>query len=468
MHGYDIVDHHSLNPEIGSQEEFDRFVNTLHEHDMGLILDIVPNHMAVMGSDNEWWLDVLENGQSSTYADFFDIDWRPLKDELHGKVLVPVLHDHYGAVLESGELKLVFREASGEFYVAYRDHRFPIGPREYPRILQQCTESLVAQMGEQNPDLLEFQSLITAFSHLPGRHEVSRELLAERKRDKEIHKRRLAELCARAPEITACIRDAVDTINGSPADPASFEGLHELIKAQTFRLANWRVASDDINYRRFFDTNDLAGICMENEAVFQATHRLILSFVGEGKVDGLRVDHPDGLYDPAQYFERLRRGIAEATKNFANTDGEARYVVIEKILTGSERLPSKWPVSGTTGYDFANLVNGLFVDPAASARFERIYRNFTKEQVNFDDLAYRCRKLIIRVALVSELNVLANQIARIALAKRHTCDFTLNSLRDALESRSPTRTTSNGRSRKPRGEARPQIPACSISSERSC
>jgi (1->4)-alpha-D-glucan 1-alpha-D-glucosylmutase len=432
MHGYDIVDHHSLNPEIGSQEEFDRFVNTLHEHDMGLILDIVPNHMAVMGSDNEWWLDVLENGQSSTYADFFDIDWRPLKDELHGKVLVPVLHDHYGAVLESGELKLVFREASGEFYVAYRDHRFPIGPREYPRILQQCTESLVAQMGEQNPDLLEFQSLITAFSHLPGRHEVSRELLAERKRDKEIHKRRLAELCARAPEITACIRDAVDTINGSPADPASFEGLHELIKAQTFRLANWRVASDDINYRRFFDTNDLAGICMENEAVFQATHRLILSFVGEGKVDGLRVDHPDGLYDPAQYFERLRRGIAEATKNFANTDGEARYVVIEKILTGSERLPSKWPVSGTTGYDFANLVNGLFVDPAASARFERIYRNFTKEQVNFDDLAYRCRKLIIRVALVSELNVLANQIARIALAKRHTCDFTLNSLRDAL------------------------------------
>ncbi len=432
MHGYDIVDHNSLNPEIGSQEEFGRFVNTLHEHDMGLILDIVPNHMAVMGSDNEWWLDVLENGQSSTYADFFDIDWRPLKDELYGKVLVPVLHDHYGAVLESGELKLVFREASGEFYVAYRDHRFPIGPREYPRILQQCTKSLVAQMGEQNPDLLEFQSLITAFSHLPGRHEVSRELLAERKRDKEIHKRRLAELCARAPEITACIRDAVDAINGNPADPASFEALHELIKAQTFRLANWRVASDDINYRRFFDTNDLAGICMENEAVFQATHRLILRFVGEGKVDGLRVDHPDGLYDPVQYFERLKRGIAEATKNSANTDGEARYVVIEKILTGSERLPAEWPVSGTTGYDFANLVNGLFVDPAAAARFERIYRNFTKEQTDFDDLAYRCRKLIVRVALVSELNVLANQIARIALSKRHTCDFTLNSLRDAL------------------------------------
>jgi (1->4)-alpha-D-glucan 1-alpha-D-glucosylmutase len=432
MHGYDIVDHNSLNPEIGSPEEFDHFVNTLHEHDMGLILDIVPNHMAVMGSDNEWWLDVLENGPSSAYAEFFDIDWRPLKDELYGKVLVPVLHDHYGAILESGELKLVFRQESGEFYVSYRNHRFPIGPREYPRILHPCTQSLVAKMGEQNPDLLEFQSLITAFNHLPGRQEVSSERLAERRRDKEIHKRRLAALCARAPEITACIRDAIDTINGTPADPASFEALHELIKAQTFRLANWRVASDDINYRRFFDTNDLAGIRMENEAVFQATHRLILSFVGEGKVDGLRADHPDGLYDPAQYFERLKRGIAEATKDSANTDGEARYVVIEKILTGSERLPAEWPVSGTTGYDFANLVNGLFVDPAAAARFERIYRNFTREQVNFDDLAYRCRRLIIRVALVSELNVLANQVARIALAKRHTCDFTLNSLRDAL------------------------------------
>jgi 4-alpha-glucanotransferase/(1->4)-alpha-D-glucan 1-alpha-D-glucosylmutase len=431
MHGYDIVDHNSLNPELGSLEEFDRFVDALHEHDLGLILDIVPNHMAV-GSDNEWWMDVLENGPSSSEADFFDIDWRPLKDELYGKVLVPVLHDHYGTVLESGELKLTFREASGEFYLSYRQQRFPIGPREYPRILQRATPSLTAKLREQNPDLLEFQSLITAFSHLPGRQELSSERLAERKRDKEIHKRRLAELCARAPEIAAAIREAVDRMNGNPADPASFEELHELIKAQTFRLANWRVASDDINYRRFFDTNDLAGIRMENEAVFQATHRLILRFVGEGKVDGLRVDHPDGLYDPAQYFERLRSGIAEAAQPSGKTENESRYVVIEKILTGSERLPAEWPVAGTTGYDFANLVNGLFVDPAAATRFARIYRNFTKQEISFDDLAYRCRRLIIRVALVSELNVLANHIARIALSKRHTCDFSLNNLRDAL------------------------------------
>ena len=429
MHGYDIVDHNSLNPEIGSAEDFDSFVGALHEHDMGLILDIVPNHMGVMGSDNVWWLDVLENGEASAYACFFDIDWHPLKDELQSKVLVPVLHDHYGAVLESGELKLVFHAERGEFDISYRTHRFPVNPRVYPRILQRATDTLATKLGDQNLDLLEFQSLITAFGHLPARQEVSSDRVVERNRDKVINKRRLAEVCARAPEIGAAIKKVVDSINGTPADPKSFDELHELIKAQAFRLANWRVASDDINYRRFFDTNDLAGICMENETVFEATHRLILKFVADGKVDGLRIDHPDGLYDPAQYFERLRGGIAAAVKT---SEGESRYVVIEKILTGTERLPTSWPVCGTTGYDFANLVNGLFVDPAAATRFERIYRNFIGDEIDFDDLAYRCRKLVMRVALGSELSVLADQLGRIALSKRHTCDFTLNSLREAL------------------------------------
>jgi (1->4)-alpha-D-glucan 1-alpha-D-glucosylmutase len=429
MHGYDIVDHNSFNPEIGTAEDFDRFVAVLHEHGMGLILDIVPNHMGVMGSDNAWWLDVLENGQSSIYASFFDIDWQPLKDELRGKVLVPILHDHYGAVLESGELKLVFHPERGEFDISYRDNRFPIDPREYPRILQHSRSAAIAMLGEQNPDLLEFQSLITSFGHLPGRQEIDSDRIAERNRDKEIHKRRVAELCARSPEIATSIFQAVDLINGNPADPASLEELHELIKAQAFRLANWRVASDDINYRRFFDTNDLAGIRMENEKVFDATHHFVLALVSAGKVDGFRLDHPDGLHDPAQYFERLNRSIAKA----ANSEqANPHYVIIEKILTGAERLPAQWPVCGTTGYEFANLVNGLFVDPAAVMRMERIYRTFINDQIDFEDLAYRCRKLIIRVALVSELNVLANQLIRIALAKRRTCDFTLNSLRDAL------------------------------------
>jgi (1->4)-alpha-D-glucan 1-alpha-D-glucosylmutase len=454
MHGYDIVDHNSFNPEIGTAEDFDRFVAALHERGMGLILDIVPNHMGVMGSDNAWWLDVLENGQSSIYASFFDIEWQPLKDELRGKVLVPILHDHYGAVLESGELKLVFYAERGEFDISYRDNRFPIDPREYPRILQHCRNVAIEIVGEQNPDLLEFQSLIASFGHLPGRQEISSDRIAERNRDKEIHKRRLAELCARSPAIATSIFRAVDLINANPAEPASLEELHELIKAQAFRLANWRVASDDINYRRFFDTNDLAGIRMENEKVFDATHHFVLDLVSAGKVDGFRLDHPDGLHDPAQYFERLNRSIAKAANSRKATGNEStpheipqdnpqddlqgnlhddsHYVIIEKILTGAERLPAEWPICGTTGYDFANLVNGLFVDPAAVTRMERIYRTFINDQIDFEDLAYRCRKLIIRVALVSELNVLANQLIRIALAKRRTCDFTLNSLRDAL------------------------------------
>jgi (1->4)-alpha-D-glucan 1-alpha-D-glucosylmutase len=433
MHGYDIVDHNSLNPEIGGPEEFDRFVTTLHEHDMGLILDIVPNHMGVMGSDNAWWLDVLENGEASTYAGYFDIDWHPLKEELQGKVLVPILHDHYGAVLESGDLKLVFNSARGEFDIWYHEHRFPIDPKEYPRVLQSCATEVTAVLGELNPDQLEFQSLITGFGHLPAKQEQNGDRRAERNRDKEIHKRRLAELCARSPQVSACIVRSVNAINGNAADPASFEGLHELIKAQAFRLANWRVAADDINYRRFFDTNDLAGLRMEDETVFQATHRLVLSLVAEGKVDGLRVDHPDGLYDPAQYFERLHRSILSATVNSEASPTQASpYVVIEKILTGSERLPAEWAASGTTGYDFSNLVNGLFVDPAAAMRLERIYRNFINDEIDLADLAYRCRRLMIRVALASELNVLANRLIHIALSKRRTCDFTLNSLRDAL------------------------------------
>src|SRR5258708_2375766 len=432
IHGYDIVDHNSLNPEIGSAEDFDRLVTTLHEHGMGLILDIVPNHMGVMGTDNAWWLDVLENGEASIYANFFDIDWRPLKDELHGKVLVPVLHDHYGVVLESGELKLGFHAERGEFDIYYRDHRFPVNPWEYPRILEYAAGELVTQLGEQNPDLLEMQSLITAFGHLPAREGATNGSIVERNRDKEIHKRRLAELSARAPKIIAAIQRAIDLMNGTAGDPASFDKLHELIKGQAFRLANWRVAFDDINYRRFFDSNDLAGIRMEDETLFETTHRLVLKMVAEGKVDGLRIDHPDGLYDPAQYFERLQRAVAKAANSSGKGDEGSRYVVIEKILAGSEKLPAAWPVSGTTGYDFANLVNGLFVDPAAEARLERVYRNFISDDIEVDDLAYRCRKLIVRVALASEVNVLANQLMRIASSKRRTCDFTLNGLRDAL------------------------------------
>src|SRR5215831_18790936 len=252
-HGYDIIDHHQLNPEIGTLEDYERFVAVLHEHGMGQILDIVPNHMGIMGSDNAWWLDVLENGEASPYAEFFDIDWYPLKDELQGKVLIPVLGDQYGIVLDSGELRLRFDQEKGEFSIFYFQHRFPLDPQEYPRILSCGIAELESRLETGDQDLLEFQSLIAAFGHLPLRGESDPTKRAERIRDKEIHKRRLAALSARASKIAEFLERVIQRINGSPGKPGSFDSLHELIKRQAFRLAHWRVAADDINYRRFFD-----------------------------------------------------------------------------------------------------------------------------------------------------------------------------------------------------------------------
>ncbi len=430
LHGYDIIDHNALNPEIGSLEDFERLVAALQQQGMGQILDIVPNHMGVMGSDNGWWLDVLENGQASSYADFFDIDWEPLKDELRGKLLVPVLGDQYGNVLERGELKLVFDTQQGEFSIWYYTHRFPVDPKTYPQIIGYRLERLAARLGPAHPQVLEFQSLLTALGHLPSHTEIASDKLAERNRDKEIHKRYLAALCAGSPDIAQYIEENVKEINGTAGDPKSFDWLHELIEVQAYRLAYWRVAADDINYRRFFDINDLAALRMEKEAVFTATHRLVFELIATGKVDGLRIDHPDGLYDPTQYFQRLQQRRAELGK--VNGEDKPLYVVVEKIRASYEHIPRDWAVYGGTGYRFANLVNGLFVDSANQARLDRIYAGFLEERLDFDEMLYRCKKLIMKVALASELNVLANQLSRIAQADRHTCDLTLNSLRDAL------------------------------------
>lgn len=426
-HGYDIIDHNSLNPEIGTPEDYEHFVDELHRQGMGQILDIVPNHMGVMGSDNAWWLDVLENGEASEFADFFDIDWDPIKDELQGKVLIPILAEQYGNVLEAGELKLAFDPERGEFSIFYHENRFPVDPVEYPRILTFQAERLVEQLGAANEDFLELQSIATAFGHLPGRRGLTPEQRAERGREKEVQKRRLAALCGRSSAIRDLLIANVQAFNGRPGEPASFDLLHELIKTQVFRLAQWRAAADDINYRRFFDINDLAALCMENDAVFATTHRLIFELVAQGKVDGLRIDHPDGLHDPTKYFQQLREKLS------AEVDPQRKpFLIAEKILTGKEHLRSDWPIEGTTGYEFANLVNGLFINENAADKMQRIYRSFCGPSPEFNDLVYTCKKLILKVGLASELTVLANLLSRIALANRHTCDFTLNSLRSAL------------------------------------
>ncbi|PWT72065.1 MAG: malto-oligosyltrehalose synthase [Proteobacteria bacterium] len=434
-HGYDIIDHNALNPEIGSTEDFERFVAELRRHGIWQLIDLVPNHMGVLGADNAWWMDVLENGRASIYRDFFDIDWEPANPELQGKVLVPVLGDHYGAALARGELSLQFDPGSGSLSVYYFEHRFPVDPREYPRVLQGALNATLPPAVDESVHA-EFQSLITAFSYLPSRDQVHGAQVRERNRDKELHKRQLARMCRDHPALGDALQTAVKVFNGSPGQPPTFDPLHELLEAQPYRLAYWRVASDEINYRRFFDINDLAALRMENDAVFEATHRFVLELVASGKVDGLRVDHPDGLYLPARYFQRLQQRVATLTGADATLPADKEqlpvYLAIEKITAGHERVPDSWPVHGTTGYRFANVVNGLFVDPTARSKMDRIYRAFVPEVGDFERQVYEAKQLVLRTGLASERTVLANQLTRIAQADRSTRDFTFDTLRRAL------------------------------------
>jgi len=441
LHGYDIVDHNALNPEIGSRAELDMLCAALREHGMGQLLDIVPNHVAVLGADNPWWQDVLRNGRAAAHASFFDIDWERLRDELHGRLLVPVLGEPYGVVLERGELALAFDAAQGELSIRYGGDRFPLDPQTYPRILAPAAERLRPRLAEGEAALAdEFDSLAVAFGVLPKATETAPSRVAERQRHAPLHMQRLAGLCARSAEVIRCIEEQVQQLNGRPGAPASFDALDKLLSAQVFRLASWRMAADDINYRRFFDINELAALRVEEPAVFEATHRLLFELVASGHVNGVRVDHPDGLYDPAEYFSRLQRAAAERLPAFTPATGNAAppegalplYMVAEKILAAFEQLPAAWPIAGTTGYDFANLVNGLFVDAGAEAKLTRGYFAFVRERPEFDEIVYRSKKLIVHIALAAELNALASLLARIAQANRATCDFTHYSLRAAL------------------------------------
>jgi (1->4)-alpha-D-glucan 1-alpha-D-glucosylmutase len=428
-HGYDIIDHNALNPEIGTTEEFEAFAQALAQHGMGQMLDIVPNHMGVMGADNGWWLDVLENGPAAAHAAYFDIDWQPPQEDLRNKVLVPVLGDPYSAVLEKGELVLAFNAAAGTFHLGYHGHRFPIDPGTYPAIL-----GLNLRRDGMPAPPAELGALIAAFRRLPGRDATDARELQQREHDKEALKQVLANLCTRQPEVASRIAANVEAFNGAPGEPASFDRLHALIDAQAYRLAHWRVAADDVNYRRFFDINDLAALRIEHLPAFEDTHRLVLDLYRTGRVDGLRIDHPDGLSDPKQYFERLQRcaaGLAPDDPGGAAAP-KAVYVATEKIIAEHERLPEDWPVHGTTGYRYLNVVNGLFVDGAARMRMDRTYRSFAGLGTSYEELLHDTKVRVMTTALAAELNVLANTLNRIAKSDRRNRDFTLNSLRRAL------------------------------------
>jgi (1->4)-alpha-D-glucan 1-alpha-D-glucosylmutase len=462
-HGYDIIDHRVINPEIGSPEDHDAFVAAVREHGLRLILDIVPNHMGVATTENAWWNDVLENGPSSPFAGYFDIAWNDTaRPQLQQKVLLPVLGDPYGQVLESGQLKLLYD--SGHFRISYYERWFPVAPRSYSLILGQRQDELEKQLGAESLDLAEYQSILTAIKNLPDRTETGAERVNERHREKEVIKRRLGELTAKNGAIRGFIEENVATFNGTPGIPHSFDLLDELLSHQCYRLSFWRVALEEINYRRFFDVNELAAICVEREDVFSAIHQLIFLFIKDGKVDGLRVDHPDGLYDPREYFRRLQRHylLTLARRSFESggqrgeaewpqveaqlgtqidgvlsTSGEAPrrwplFVVAEKILGANEPLPDDWEVSGAVGYEFIRAVTELFIDGKAESAFNRLYRELLPEFIPFADVLYRTKRLILNASLAAELNMLSIQLDRLAQKSRRSRDFTLNGLREAL------------------------------------
>ena len=428
LHGYDITDHNKLNAAIGSREDYDAWVAELHAHGMGQIVDFVPNHMGINDPQNTWWQDVLENGPSSLYAPYFDIDWRPLKTDLHDKVLLPILGDQYGRVLERGELQVRFD--GGSFSLTYFDHVFPIAPGTYRYILELALENLAEFRDEDF--YAEFQSIRTALEYLPRRTETNPGRIKERAREKEIIKKRLERRCAEAPQVQRAIEKAVETINGHVGDPRSFDRLDELLNAQSYRLAFWRVAAEEINYRRFFDVNDLAAIRVELPEVFDAAHKLLFELVASDAVSGLRIDHPDGLYRPLEYFEKLQSRCAKALRVPLPKDGRAIYLIVEKILTGDEQLPQNWPVHGTTGYDFANQVAGVLVDHNAEGAITKIFKRFISHSLHFGHLVYAKKRLVMRISLANEVNVLGNMVDRLSEQNRWFRDYTLEALARAV------------------------------------
>jgi (1->4)-alpha-D-glucan 1-alpha-D-glucosylmutase len=397
-HGYDIVNHNRLNPEIGTEAEFQALAAALRQRGMGIIVDIVPNHMAV-GADNAWWMDVLEWGETSPYAGYFDINWRDGRPDLEGRVLLPVLGGPYGATLTAGEIELRLDADEGSFSFWYWEHRFPVSPRAYRRILLAGGAALGALAAE-------FGSLRLARRDARGHVAIAKRHLAE---------------AAREPEAAAAIERAVASWRGVPGRIASFRPLHRLLEEQAYRLAYWRVAADEINYRRFFNINDLVGLRVELPLVFSKTHEMIFAMAERGDIDGLRIDHIDGLFDPASYLAALREGVSRPI-----------YIVVEKILARYETLPD-WPIDGSTGYDFANQLLGLFVDPGAEGAMARLYRRVTGQAEDFDTVLQVCKWRIMEVNLASEMHVLARRLHRLSMADWRTRDFTFNTMLRAIE-----------------------------------
>jgi isoamylase len=429
-HGYDVADHRRLNPELGAEGALEELSGTLRHHGMGLLVDWVPNHMGVAIGYNRWWDDVLENGPSSLFADFFDIDWQPVRQDLQDRVLLPLLGEQYGTVLDRGELQIVWDGSS--FKLAYYERRLPLGPKSLLPLLELSLSRL--PLAPEDLERHELESIVSALKHLPARHETGPEVKRERAREKEVIKRRLARLWQDSEPIRESLEQAMKHLNGTPGASSSFDELDAILDQQSYRLSSWKVATEEINYRRFFDVNELAALRMEEPAVFEETHGLLFKLIDAGHVNAIRLDHTDGLYDPYDYFDKLQARFHRAAEGPVSPDDLARPlpILVEKILQRDEALPEEWPVDGTTGYEFGVSVRGLWLDPAAEAPLTRTYAAFTGDQRSFSEHEYACKRHVVRFVLISELNVLSQAAHRIAMAQRHFRDFTLLGLTSAL------------------------------------
>jgi (1->4)-alpha-D-glucan 1-alpha-D-glucosylmutase len=444
LHGYDITDHNLLNPEVGSYEELKDLVNELKNYGMGQVLDIVPNHMGIGPGANPWWGGVLANGRASEFAEFFDLDWEPLKPELRNKLLLPILGDQYGAELEAGHIRLI--SSDGGFHIEYFDKLLPLDPQTIPMLFE--------PMAYELPQ--ELRNLLSGLRNLPPHSATEGDLVRQRRRAIASLTVALKELMEKSPESQQMAVKAAGLMNGVAGDPRSFDALHKLLEAQVYRLANWRVSGEEINYRRFFDVNDLIGLSMENPRVFAATHQLLRHLLADDMVQGVRIDHCDGLLNPRQYMVRLqmlyaasqcsgatpRAPLAEngieldLQQAFGQHDWMNQrallYTVVEKILEPAEELPREWPVDGTSGYDFTTLVNGVFIDRRNERNFTNFYHRFAGGSHDVESVIYNSKKLIMHASLASEVNVLAHMLDAISATDRYARDFTRKSLRDVI------------------------------------
>jgi (1->4)-alpha-D-glucan 1-alpha-D-glucosylmutase len=409
-HGYDIVDHSQLNPELGGDAGFARLSQALKQHDIGLIVDFVPNHVGVHFADNPWWLDVLEWGEASPHAVSFDIDWDQLPYRARGGVLLPILGSSYGEALERGEIELRYDADEGSFSAWYFEHRLPIAPERYGEMLRMIVKEAEAAGSEAGRHLLALAERYRGLRH-PNRKEAP------------AFKSELKSI-AGAAEIIA---RGLTAYRPAKERPAAVLALHHLLERQHYKLGHWRLASSDINYRRFFDVNGLAGLRVEDPGTFEATHRLVRRLIADGRLEGIRLDHIDGLRDPAQYCQRLRRLVrdAQGRKPF--------YTVIEKIVCEQERLPRFAGVDGTTGYEWMNVLTHALVDPAGLEALDETWRQISNRPPRLGPYLMESKRRVLETLLTSEFTVLARLLARIASGHYSTRDFSADSLREALE-----------------------------------